>query len=126
MKAITTIAQRARQREGDVLQRALRLHDQPRAAEQGVTEHERDAREHRERSEPCERAAQILAVLQRQALDDRPSMTPCANAVAMEPTAKHTPHSRFDVVALKRNSNDTPRTRAPRASAARADTNPTA
>ena len=36
-------------------------------------------------------------------------MTPCANAAAMEPPAKHTPQSFFDVFALNRNSNETPR-----------------
>ena len=38
-----------------------------------------------------------------------PSISPCAKAAAIEPTAKHTPQMCFDVLALKRNSNDTPR-----------------
>jgi hypothetical protein len=38
-----------------------------------------------------------------------PSISPCAKAAAIEPAVKHTPQMRRDVLALKRNSNDTPR-----------------
>ncbi len=50
---------------------ALAFADEPAGAEQRVTEAQADAAEHGERAEPAEVAAGILAVGDRQALDQR-------------------------------------------------------